>query len=318
MEKFRDEDFTGRVLRFKSADGDTRFQDVTLEIYKKKCYCNRDFTEVELTDIITKLRKKENVHEEQQFYNNEDPLYINENEVLLVKKGKDGYYDLQNKFVQKEQPKRYKKTLSKFDELGLAVFQSKRIEKIQEKDTNLTVFTREINKTFKVHEINTCIRKIHFLSQSYQETSSFVDTCEQFPKDSYGGGKFYRGRGLLQLTHDYNYEPYFEYWKSVPKTEVGVFVFPPKVEPPKIFTDFEYFVKSISSNLFLACDSAGWYWKNNNINKYADLDDIRKVSAKVNNPSASENTTGVINGLAERTVIYNLLKPIFEYEKFHK
>lgn len=33
MDGFREEDFTGRVLRFKSVNGDTRFKNVTLEIY---------------------------------------------------------------------------------------------------------------------------------------------------------------------------------------------------------------------------------------------------------------------------------------------
>lgn len=85
-----------------------------------------------------------------------------------------------------------------------------------------------------------------------------------------------------------------------------------------MMTKYIDFVKSISTDLFFVCDSVGWYWKKNNINKYADLADIRKVSAKVNNPSASENSSGTINGLDERTEIFNFLKPIFEYEKFHK
>lgn len=318
LKELREDEFSGRVFRIKSVNDDTQFQNQTIKIYEKKCSCNRDFTEAELTYIIKKLRQNQNVHEEQQFYNKIDPLYINSDGILLIKKGNDGYYDLQGKFVQKEQPLKYKKTLSKFDELGVSIFQSKRIEKIREKDANLAIFTREINNTFKVHGINTCLRKIHFLAQSYQETGSFVNTCEEFPKDSYDGGKFFRGRGLLQLTHNYNYAPYFNYWKSVPNKEKDDFEFPPKEEENKMFTVYKDFVKSVATDLFLACDSAGWYWKKNNINKYADLDNIRKVSAKVNNPSASENTKETINGLAERTEIYNLLKPIFEYEKFHK
>lgn len=309
----------GRCLVAEYNNGNKSTPKAKLIINNKTCFCNRDFTVAEFKNIVTQLRKKQDINFKARRDKNNNKIWMDKDGNILNNKDTGGKPDGGVKVVLDEISK-YEIVASDGKPQGDRLFYltapiGLNVNPIE---ANYESFTKYLNEMFNNYSVKTCLQKIHFLSQSYQETKSFGHTCEENPKDSYGGGKFYRGRGLLQLTHDYNYVPYFEYWKSIPKTELGLFVFPPKVELRKVFTDFEYFVKSISINLFLACDSAGWYWKKNNINRYADLDDIRKVSAKVNNPSASENTTGVINGLAERTVIYNLLKPIFEYEKFHK
>ncbi|WP_395074441.1 hypothetical protein [Flavobacterium sp.] len=291
----------------------------------KTCYCNRDFTEAEFKDIITQLRKKQDPGK--RFIRNPKTNYI----IFPDINGKPIISDERYPKNRDLKSEGIVENISAFDKPAadgkpiadrLFYLSTPADLNINEGEANYNNFTEQLNTMFKTYGIKTCLQKIHFFSQSYQETRSFGHTCEEFPKDSYGGGKYYRGRGLLQLTHDYNYKPYFEYWQKIPeKIKLPTYTFPdfiPKLNPPKMMTDFSDFVKSISTDLFFACDSAGWYWKKNNINKYADLDDIRKVSAKVNNPSASENSTGTINGLKERTEIYNLLKPIFEYEKFHK
>jgi predicted chitinase len=312
---------TGRTLRIKSIDGDTRFQDVTLDVLKKTCFCNRDFTEAEVTNFIKQLRQKDDVHDEQQ-YNGKDPLYINDKGALLVKKGKDGYYDLQGKFVQKEECKKYKKTVSKFDDIGIKIFKSKEIEKIQDNDANIATFTKELNKALTAYTINTCIRKIHFLAQCYHESGRFVNTYEGLPtvKDNYEGGVDFQGRGLKQITHDMNYLQYYDNvngttlfkdkYKGRNKDEEGLTEYMKRVAkhgfPENFLTTLKTFAKKLSTELHYACDSAGWFWHGRKLNELADEDNVTKVTKKIN---------GGDKGLKERTKYTNDLKIIFDYEK---
>ena len=75
------------------------------------------------------------------------------------------------------------------------------------------------------------------------------------------------------------------------------------------------FIKLVSTELFYACDTAGWYWKEYKINTYADKDDLINVSAIINNPSAkNETSTAKIIGFEERRKYFDLMKIIFDYE----
>jgi predicted chitinase len=76
--------------------------------------------------------------------------------------------------------------------------------------------------------------------------------------------------------------------------------------------EIKKFTAKISTDIFYACDSAGWYWNLNDINKYADEDNLFKVSAMVNNPQAKSELT--INDYDKREKYYNLLKTILNYE----
>lgn len=312
----------GRTFYVAEADGDTRFQNVRLEIVdKKKCFCNRNFTDAEITDIITKLRKNDDVHQEQQFHE-KDPLYINAKGVLLVKRGKDGYYDLNGKFVQKEAPEKYKKTVSKFDSLGISIFQSKEIEKIQSKDTTIPIFTKELNKTFTEYKINTCLRKIHFLAQCYVESGRFVDTYEgkKTVPSNYKGGVDFQGRGIKQVTHDMNYLEYYdkvnsttlykEKYKGRNERGEGLTEYMKRVKkngfPEDFLSTLKTFAKKLSTELHYACDSAGWFWDKEGLNKIADEDSVTKVTKIIN---------GGDRGLAERKKYTADLKNIFDYEK---
>lgn len=98
-------------------------------------------------------------------------------------------------------------------------------------------FTCELNKVFKKYNINTCLRRIHFLAQAYHETDRFSTTKE------YGASEKvyapYQGRGMMQLTWDTNYKLY--------KKNSGINC----VDEPEL----------IANNLSNAFDSAGWFWE---------------------------------------------------------
>jgi predicted chitinase len=100
--------------------------------------------------------------------------------------------------------------MTQYDELGETLFSLKMNEKMDTSDANFEMLTKELNKALKNYKINTCLRKIHFLAQAYQETQRFSKTYEGNPSSSVNGGEFYRGRGLLQLTHDYNYKEFYK------------------------------------------------------------------------------------------------------------
>lgn len=158
-------------------------------------------------------------------------------------------------------------------------------------------FTKNINAVFSKYEVNTCIRKIHFLAQCYHETQRFTLTYEENPSPSVSGGPFYRGRGLIQLTHDYNY------LKLQQKVNDN--------------SSLSTFVPRVAQEIDLACQASGYYWKNLgikkvNINLIADKDDILTVSKEIN--GYKENNV-VPNGYNDRVLFTNLLKEIFDYEK---
>ncbi len=97
-------------------------------------------------------------------------------------------------------------------------------------------FVKKLNEAFTKYEINTCIRKIHFLAQVYHETDRLQTTKEYNGKDSY---KPYVGRGLMQLTWKDGYAGY--------KSYSGV----------DVVTNYE----KVAEELNLTVDTAGWFWQ---------------------------------------------------------
>jgi predicted chitinase len=87
--------------------------------------------------------------------------------------------------------------------------------------------TEELNNAMKKYHINTCIRKIHFLAQSYHESGRYDTTLEGASGKGYnpgehsnakqmentvdGDGPRYKGRGIIQLTWRKNQKAYFSY-----------------------------------------------------------------------------------------------------------
>lgn len=94
-----------------------------------------------------------------------------------------------------------------------------------------------------------------------------------------GDGYKYRGRGFIQLTGRNNYTLLSK------STQIDF------VNNPDLLLEEKY-------AMLAAC----WFWKTNNINQYADIDNIDNVRKKVN---------GGIIGLNECKKIYSQLKLIF-------
>jgi len=152
-------------------------------------------------------------------------------------------------------------------------------------------FAEVLNKTFENYEINTCIRKIHFLGQCYHETGSFIKSVEGKKTQKYWYDP-YRGRGFIHLTLKGNYQKF--------KDNSGYDV----VNTPTL----------VSTNIEIAAMSSGWYWKYNdigNINPFADKDSIFDTSRLVNKPNATSPSS--INGYNQRVNAINALKIVFKY-----
>ncbi len=167
-----------------------------------------------------------------------------------------------------------------------------------------------LNKVLPENGINTPLRVSHFLAQVIHESGHFKTNVENlnysasalksvfkkyFPTDELanqyarqpekianrvyanrmgngpeasGDGYKYRGRGLIQLTGYNNYKHC--------RDEMNMDI----VKNPDLLLVPEYALKS-------AC----WFWNDNNLNQYADKDDITTITKRIN---------GGTNGLADR------------------
>lgn len=281
----------------------------------EKCMCKKNnWTTDDLKYIVTELRKKE--------------VIKTKGRSIRDNKGKTiDYEDLTvyNDFINLKTKEEIKDKLFYFDNT----------EKLENQYINYSEFSKHLNKTFEQYKINTCLRKVHFMAQIYQETNRFRATYEEVSKTGYSGGDFYQGRGMKQVTHDYNYLEYYcdqtddstqkrlfnlymehrkkDVFESVVKFNERTANKYISVADMKKVNDL---ATKIATDMYHACNAAGWYWQKNKINEFADKDDIVGVSAKVNNPSAIATTsTNKINGYDERYKFYLLLKDIFDYEK---
>ena len=178
-----------------------------------------------------------------------------------------------------------------------------------------------LNKVLSQYEINTPLRISHFLAQVIHESGHFKYKSENlnysakalksvFGKyfktdveanayarqpekiankvyanrmgngnEMSGDGWRYRGRGLIQLTGTNNYKA------------CGQDLDLDLVKNPDLITsDPEVCVKT-------AC----WFWNKNNLNTFADKDDIKTITKRIN---------GGLNGIEDRTKNLNLIKSI--------
>ena len=180
-------------------------------------------------------------------------------------------------------------------------------------------YLQALNSSLLEHKINTPLRIAHFLAQVLHESGrmrfvkenlnysaeallrvfkKYFPTLEKAQKYAYkpemigskvyggrmgngdeasGEGYRYRGRGLIQLTGKNNYRK-FSRW---------------------INDDVVAHPDLVASKY--AVHSAVFYWTSNNLNSLADIDDVKKVTKKIN---------GGYNGLKERVALLDELKEL--------
>lgn len=160
---------------------------------------------------------------------------------------------------------------------------------------NIQKYLEPLNKAMKLYEINTPLRQAAFLSQIAVESGqlkydtelpskyngydfSLYDNRKSLGNNQPGDGAKFKGRGLLQLTGRANYTA-----MTLKLSNMGITV--DLVNQPDLAGSPEY-----------SAIIAGQYFKDKNINFFADKQDIEKVTRLVN---------GGINNLKERTDFYD-------------
>lgn len=135
-------------------------------------------------------------------------------------------------------------------------------------------FLKELNSAMNFFGVSTCLDKIHFLAQCLVETDFFRTTEEYKNKngstpskwDDYGGGSFYHGRGLIQITHKKNYEKYLSSINMLP------------IDNDK--------VDMLANEIHHAVYSSVWYWVSGSawgdIRNFTKSNDFLKVTIAVN------------------------------------
>lgn len=130
-------------------------------------------------------------------------------------------------------------------------------------------------------KIDTPLRMAHYLAQVLHESCELKYTCELASGKAYegrkdlgntepGDGVKYKGRGLIQITGRKNYSAYnaSKYCKG------DVVKNPELLEKP-----------------LGAVKSSMWFWMVNDLNRLADMDNVLRITKRVN---------GGTNGLSER------------------
>ena len=148
-----------------------------------------------------------------------------------------------------------------------------------------------LNAAMVRYQINTNLRKAHFLAQVAHESDGFNTCCEYADGSAYewrddlgntqeGDGVRFKGRGLIQITGRENYQ------QVSFALDIDFLNNPPLLEEP-----------------CNACLSAGWYWNSRLLNALADSDDIYAITRIVN---------GGFNGIDCRVEYLDRAKKVFD------
>ena len=146
-----------------------------------------------------------------------------------------------------------------------------------------------LEAAFEEFELDTPLRQAHFIAQTAWETDRYCALTEYASGDDYdsrvdlgntpardGDGRLYKGRGIMMLTG---------------KANVGAC-------SEALFGDRRVLLEDpflLSDDFETAVRSGTWFWWANGLNRFADADDIVKVTRKIN---------GGRNGLAGRQTYY--------------
>lgn len=167
-------------------------------------------------------------------------------------------------------------------------------------DRIIQKFYSPVCETMRKFNINTKYRIAAFIAQLTHESGSFHYMEEIASGEAYDNrkdlgndhpiaklvakekgtstGKLYKGRSPIQITGFYNYEHYGEL------LDLDLIHEPELLCLPK-----------------WGCLAAGHFWNEHNLNKFADADDIRKITRIIN---------GGTNGLTQRKLYYETNKRI--------
>lgn len=141
-------------------------------------------------------------------------------------------------------------------------------------------YYKALVKGMKKYDITKPLRMAHFVAQIGHETASLRYAEEIADGSAYegrtdlgntqaGDGKRFKGRGLIQLTGRANYTRYSKH--------AGV--------------DYVANPRKVATDPFVAVDVACWFWHDKKLNRFADKDDVKEVTRRIN---------GGFNGLDDR------------------
>lgn len=144
---------------------------------------------------------------------------------------------------------------------------------LKKNPAKLKAMTENLNQTMRKFEINTPLKQSMFLATVAEESGEFK-FMEELPSKYASSKSKYKGRGILQITHEENYRAFGEY---IGKGDLFV-------KQPELLATEEY-----------ATLSAGWFWSVKNSGQYnetpnsrigsepkADLMDFREAAGLVN------------------------------------
>jgi putative chitinase len=154
-------------------------------------------------------------------------------------------------------------------------------------------FYDPLSQCMSQHGITTALRRAHFLAQVCHESGQLRYTEEIASGVAYegrldlgntqqGAGVRFKGRGLIQLTGRANYEAF---GRALGRT------FNTDSTAPRL-----------SADPFLAARTAGWFWDTRRLNQLADANQLQTITRRIN---------GGLNGLADRTMLYNRARCAF-------
>ncbi len=172
---------------------------------------------------------------------------------------------------------------------------------VPESDRTYERLAEVLNTSFAKFGITNCSHKIHYLANMYVETNYFTATEEFGNNHSYMP---YKGRGFQHVT-DWNHGK--AKTQEIREKTSNYKAYSDAEGNQDIYTGTNYL--KVASDIELAADTAGWFWKRANINAEAEKDDIFGTAKKINNPSAKSSSA--INGYAERRVAWIKFKEAF-------